>query len=243
MDELLLLSKNNIPFIGAQVDIHQPTISEISLIGEENFLSGCQLLKFGKDQLSDADKKALADKSDFEIFMSIMNSKEKLKYRNCVMMVLALLFPTSAIKITNNEIVLVSSEKTARINEMNYDEFKNIVDAMFGLSGPDGAGEKYNPADSRAAKIAEKLKKGKQKAQQAKAGGEGKVAVFSRYVSILAVGEHKNINELMNYTVYQIRDEFKRFQMKQSFDAYMDARLAGAKDLEDVDNWMDDIHS
>lgn len=243
MDDLLLLSKNNIPFIGAQVDIHQPTISEISLISEENFLSGCQFLNFSKDQLSDADKNALADKSDFEIFMSIMNSKEKMKYRNCVMMVLALLFPTSSVKIAADEIILIDSEKTARINEMNYDEFKSIINAMFGLSGPDGAGGQYNPADSRAAKIAEKLKKGKQKAQQAKAGTVDKVAVFSRYVSILAVGEHKDINELMNYTVYQIRDEFKRFQMKQSFDAYMEARLAGAKDLDDVDNWMDDIHS
>ena len=33
-NELLLLSSNDIPFLEAQVNIHQPTLSEISLIGE-----------------------------------------------------------------------------------------------------------------------------------------------------------------------------------------------------------------
>jgi hypothetical protein len=46
----------------------------------------------------------------------------------------------------------------------------------------------------------------------------------------------------MDYTVYQLKDEFKRFQLKQSFDIHLQARMAGAKDLEEVDNWMDDIH-
>ena len=46
----------------------------------------------------------------------------------------------------------------------------------------------------------------------------------------------------MDYTVYQLKDEFERFQKKQNFDFNMKARLAGATDLEEVDNWMEDIH-
>ena len=42
--------------------------------------------------------------------------------------------------------------------------------------------------------------------------------------------------------VAQLKDEFKRFQKKQSFDMYLQAKMAGAEDLDDVDNWMDDIH-
>ena len=68
------------------------------------------------------------------------------------------------------------------------------------------------------------------------------ISIFERYVSILAVGEHKDINELMDYTVYQLKYEFKRFQKKQEFDFYIKAKMAGAKDLDEVDNWMDDIH-
>ena len=97
----------------------------------------------------------------------------------------------------------------------------------------------YNPADKRAAKIAERLQNRKKKSGN---NEKKKVAIFSRYISVLAVGEKKDINSLMDYTVYQLKDEFKRYQMKQSFDMYVQAKMAGAKDLDEVDNWMEDIH-
>ena len=56
INDLLLLSKNDIPFIEAQVNIHQPTIKEISLIGEEEFYTGYQFLTFNKNQLSKEDR-------------------------------------------------------------------------------------------------------------------------------------------------------------------------------------------
>ena len=46
----------------------------------------------------------------------------------------------------------------------------------------------------------------------------------------------------MHYTVFQLKDECKRYQIKQSFDMYVQAKMAGAKDLDEVDNWMEDIH-
>jgi hypothetical protein len=67
------------------------------------------------------------------------------------------------------------------------------------------------------------------------------VSILSRYASILAVGLQKDLNELMKYTVYQLYDEFQRFQLKVKWDAYVQARMAGAKDLEEVDNWMIDL--
>ena len=43
-NDLLLLSGNDIPFVGAQLTIHQPTIKEIAYIGEEAFY-GCNQLQ------------------------------------------------------------------------------------------------------------------------------------------------------------------------------------------------------
>lgn len=77
-----------------------------------------------------------------------------------------------------------------------------------------------------------------------KQGGEGqKVAILTRYVSILAVGEKKDMNSLLGYSVYQLFDEFQRFCLKQESDIYVQAKMAGAKDLKEVENWMKDIHS
>ena len=237
-NELLLLSKNDIPFLEAQVNIHQPTISEISLIGEESFFSGCQFLNFSKTMISTKDKVDLEDKSDFEIFMSIMCSSERAEFKNNATMVLTLLFPTSKIKFTNQAILLADGDRMARIDETNFDVFKKILISMFDLEDL-GVSGGYNPVGKRAEKIAEKLQKAKNRKSQ---DGPPKVAILSRYVSILSVGESKDMNDFMQYTVFQLKDEFKRYQMKQSFDMYIQAKMAGAKDLDEVDNWMDDIH-
>ena len=78
------------------------------------------------------------------------------------------------------------------------------------------------------------------KAQQQ--GGQ-KITILQRYISILAVGEQKDINALMQYNVYQLFDEFTRFSLREQSDFYLEAKMAGAKDLQEVDNWMKDIHS
>jgi hypothetical protein len=51
------------------------------------------------------------------------------------------------------------------------------------------------------------------------------------------------MNALMNYTIYQLFDEFKRYQLKLNWEITLKARLAGAKDVQDAEDWMEDIHS
>ena len=41
MDELLLLSGNDIPFTEAALTIHSPILKEIGYIGEDSFWIGC----------------------------------------------------------------------------------------------------------------------------------------------------------------------------------------------------------
>lgn len=245
-NELLLLSKMDIPFIEAGVSIHQPSIKEISLIGEKDFFTACQLLKFSKENLNEQDKVGLEDKTDFDILMSIICSQEKIEYKNILTMFLSLLFPMHIIKITERDIVLVNAEtnQMARIDRFNFDVFQDLIYSMFALNESEESDGEYHPGDKRAEKIAEKLRKGKQKVASLKGQNQEnkKIALFSRFVSVLAVGEHKDINQLMEYSVYQIKDEFKRYQMKMNFDMYMQAKMAGASDLSEVDNWMEDIH-
>lgn len=94
-NELLLLSGNDIPFIEAQVTIHQPTIKEIAYIGEEAFFTGCELINFSKNILPEQDKMNLEDKTNFDILIAILRERNAVmqRNRNCVEMVLALIFP------------------------------------------------------------------------------------------------------------------------------------------------------
>ena len=50
------------------------------------------------------------------------------------------------------------------------------------------------------------------------------------------------MNSFMKYTVYQLFDEFQRFELKMGYDIYFKAQLAGAKDLKEPEDWMKDIH-
>lgn len=243
LNDLLLLSGIDIPFQQAQISIHQPTIKEISFIGEEAFFIGCELLNFSKDILVTEDKTNLEDRTNFEVFMSIMRDKSLTAQKGKVsaLMVLTLMFPGYEIHIQKDCISLVKENNIHNINNQNFEDFKRIVVAMFCLKERNIEPE-YNPSGEKAKELAEKMKKGRQKAAVAK-GETQKVNLLSRYISILSVGENKSFNTLLDYTVYQLFDEFNRFELKQKYDIYVQAKMAGAKDLEEVDNWMKDIHS
>lgn len=245
LGDLLLISANDIPFAEAQVNIHQPTIKEIAYIGEESFYTGVQFLNFSKDILLDEDKSSLANKTDFDIFMSMMHSKEPQIQLNktCALMVLALIFPNHKIHLTEKAIILQLDDvkNLSEINSHNYDKFKEILTKMFCIMQNKKQEDGFKPGNDMAKRIAEKLMKGRQKV--AAAQGEQKISILSRYVSILAIGNRMPVTELLKYTVYQLYDAFERFMLYQEYDLNLRARLAGAKDLDEVENWMKDIHS
>lgn len=249
MDELLLLSGNDIPFIQAGLIIHQPSLKEIAFIGEEKFYMGCELLNFSKDILLEEDKNLLEDKTNFEIIMSIMNensnkNNQMQASKESIEMIFLLLFPDYEYVIQTDSIDFKQDNQIiGSITKNNFEEFKEIINIMLCLKSNSEESKDYDPANEMARKIAEKLKRGRQKAAAANSEENAKINILSKYVSILAVGEHKDMSSLLNYTIYQIRDEYERFLLKQNFDYTFQARLAGAKDLEDGKYWMDDIHN
>jgi hypothetical protein len=239
LDKLILQTGVDIPFPKAQLTVHQPKIAEISYIGESNFHIGSQFLLFDKNKLTSEDKINLDNQSNFNIFMSVMNSHEKAIHKTNALMILALLFPQAKLKIEADKILLQLENFSSSINETNFNEFQNIVAQMFCLE-ENQEKDGYNPADDLAKGIVEKLKKRKQKLAKQKQNIE-EFSIYSKYISILSVGLKKDKNELSNYTIPQLRDEFDRFILKQDFDIYLKARLAGAQDLEEVKNWMEDL--
>lgn len=242
IDELLLISGNDIPFPQAGLTIHQPTLKEIAYITEQHFWNGCQLLKFDKEILPDQDKVGLSNISNFNIIMTVVQEKsiESRQARVKIMSILALLFPTNEILLKKNVIQLRNpqSGQVKEINNENFQVFKEILIDMFCLSSQED--KQYNPSGELAKKIANKIKRGRQ--QKAKLAPDTKVAIFSRYISILAVGLQKDINSYMNYTVYQIMDEFKRFELKLHYDSWQRFKIAGATGMKDPEDWLKDIH-
>ena len=214
------------------------------MIGEETLFTGCELLKFSKDSLPHEDKIRLQNYTDFNILMSIINDKSgSLTYNiSCAKQVLELLFPFYTIVYSQDAILfqaLDSYELCGQINAANFLAFTEIIKQMFCLSKT--AVQTYNVEGELAKKIADKFKKRQQKLAEV-SNKTQKVAIFGRYISILTVGTHKDMNSFMKYTVYQLFDEFQRFELKMAYDVYFQARMAGAKDLKEPEEWMKDIH-
>lgn len=244
IDELLLLSGNDIPFPQGQITIHQPSLKQIAYITEAVFWPGCELLKFDKEILISEDKIDLFNKSNFYIIMTMIQGKEvqSREARVNLFSVLTLLFPTSEITLIGKEKIQLKDHQTDNIGEItenNFEDFKKILVNMFCLSG--GVNKQYDPSGELAKKIANQIKRGREK--KAKLASENKkISLLSRYASILAVGEQKDLNSLMNYTVYQLMDEFKRFELWQQYDSWLRFKCAGATDMQDPEDWFKDIH-
>lgn len=242
-NDLLYLSGNEIPFAAARLNITQPRIRDIALLGENNFYAGIEFLKFDKDILSDEDKIKLEKHSNFDVLIAIINEQNMTiqQQRLQLNMVLALLFPLYEIEIQSDCFCFKKDNEEFRIDATNFEEFKRIIKHMFCLDEKD-SGEDYNPSGHLAKEIAAKLKKRHQRISQTKEENK-KISILERYVSILSVGEQKDMNSLLNYTVYQLFDELKRYQLKLAWDINLKARMAGAQDLKDAEDWMKDLHS
>lgn len=240
-DDLLLISGNDIPFIEARINIHQPRIEEIAYIGENCFFASCELINFSKDMLTEEDKVNLEGLTNFDILMSIIQGQNPTAKQSKIYfsMLLTLLFPQYEVQIENSQIKLINNKNQQEhfITNENFENFRQIINLMFSF---DKNKDKFNPSGDLAKKISDKFKKRHQILQENK--NQENISIISRYISILTVGEHKDMNSFMKYTVYQLFDEFKRYELKMSFDINFQARLAGAKDLKDAEDWMKDIH-
>ena len=246
LNELLLLSGNDIPFISAGLTIHPPTIKEIAYIGEERFFKGLELLRFSLDKIEVEDKSVLETLNNFDIFMMMLRDENPAtrELSTNTQMVMALLFPAYSFSIEETRVIFSQDEQEiGELNRDNFSELQNILTQVFLLKGKDGNSEDYNPANELASKIANKLKRGRAKAAEQKGQDLSKVAIYSKYISILAVGERKDMNSLLQYTVYQLMDEFQRFILKQQYDMHVKAQMAGATNLGEVTDWMKDLQS
>lgn len=242
IDELLLLSGNDLPFLQGKLIIHQPRVKEIAFITEQRFWSACELLKFDKSILLDQDKNELSNRSNFNIIMTMIQERniESQKAHLNVLSLLALMFPTYKINLKKNIIQFRNNEtnEVGEINQDNFQDFKKILISMFCLTSKEN--KEYNPSGDLAKRIADKIRKGREK--KAELAPSKKIAIISRYVSILAAGQQKDINDLMNYTIYQLMDEFRRFELKLHYDVWQRFKIAGAKDMKDPEDWLKDIH-
>lgn len=239
---LALMTGVDIPIPFLQSSLHQPTIKEISYIGEEEFLTSTRYISLNKEQLI-ADKNVSSQLTNFQVLMKVLEQKENRAQRDWLISSFLLLFPNSQAMITPNSIILnnLETSQSVLIDENNFEEFQQIIKQVLCIDKLFDEGQTYNPTSEKAQKIMEKIMQGRQKVAAIKNKGN-KTSILSRYISILSVGLQWPLDQCTNLTLYQLFDIMERYNLYQDWEADFRIKLAGGSSDSQVENWMQDIH-
>ena len=235
---LALMTGVDIPIPELQITVHQPTIKEISMIGEQDFFIGIQMLCVDKKVYIE-DESLLANTTNFQIFMTMLNQQQMVDKKQAVQQVLTLLFPQTKIIFTPRSILLNINQENIIIDEGNFEQLQDVLIQQFCLQG--SGQEQYNPKDKKAREIAQKLIKARQKVAKLKAT-ENSGSMFTQYLSVLTIGTSLTLKDAMELTMYQLYDLIERYSMYLNWDIDIRSRMAGAKVDKPVENWMKQIH-
>lgn len=247
IDDLTLLSGVDIPIPELKVNIHQPTIREIAYIGERSFYQAASLLivdketLITKDNMTDEDKAYISSQTNFQVLMSIINHEPVQKIN--LQILLTILFPQYSVDIEERFIMIVGATGTGIVTDENFSILQDVVKVILCLGANGDGQEEFNPAGEQARLIAEKIKRGRAKVAALKGqNSEENKSILSRYVSGLSIGTNSlDINKLLSLTLYQLFDQLERYGLYVANDMAIKAKMAGAKDVEDVD-WLKNIH-
>lgn len=238
---LALATGVDIPMPELQLTLHQPTIREISMIGEEDFFTGIQLLCLNKTMYIE-DKSLLEQTTNFQIFMTVMNEKEMLSKKEVVFQVLTLIVPLAKIMITPNSLILNIQGVQVIIDEGNFEVFQKILREMFCLNKSSDQ-QLYNPANKRAKEIADKIMEGRRKVAAINAE-KNKGSMLGQYLSVLTIAlGSMSFWDCCQLTIYQLYDLIERYNLYLSWDLDVRSRLAGGKPDKPAENWMKNIHN
>lgn len=238
---LALMTGIDIPVPELQTAVHQPTIKEISYIGEQEFFIGLQTLSINKNMIKGQGNSLLENTTNFQIFMTIMKEQETRDKKEAITTLFQLIFPQYQIIITPMSILLNKEGQQTIIDENNFEILQEIIKEIFCVNSGPMDQATFNPADEKAREIAEKLMRGRQRVAEQK--GETNSSAFGRYLSILTIGLNAMpLSEAMNLTMYQLYDLVERYTLYLNWDLDIRTRLAGGKPDSKPDDWMKNIH-
>lgn len=222
----LILSGQPLPVKDANIFMTQPKIKDIVLFGEDDFLIAVQML-VSMEQFAEQIKQGNSELnviSDFQLLLIMVEEDPTVK--KMILGLFTLIFPEYEVKFTENTIDFLFSDNedkqlVGRIHPFNFENFQNILNDAFIPQGDNEREPEYNPINDMAAKIAEKIKKGREKVHAQKAAVESEHSLFADYCSTLSIGMHMDVGIFFNYTPFQLYDAYRRFFSKEQSDFYM----------------------
>ena len=211
-------------------------------MGEENFFEATNYLCLEKEWITQ-DKNVLETYSNFQLFMKVLLDPASSEKKESVHTLLSLLFPFCSVSFTPNSVLLYNKElkQVVLIDDTTFDDFQVIVKKVLCLGDmQQGDNVKYNPANERAKRIADKIMKSRLKIAEIKKNK--KESALTKYISILCIGNKMSLNECLGLTLFQLFDLMERFSLYSNWENDFRVRLAGGDPKKEAENWMKNLH-
>lgn len=233
---LALFTGVDIPMVEYGLILHQPTIKEISYIGEARFLSGIQLLGIQKDALIQ-DKEQADNVNIFQIILQLLKENQELK--NNILNIFQLLFINIKVIIMPKSINFIQADNNIiMIDENNFQGFQDYLRTVFCLTNK--TNNDFNTVTEKGREIANKLLRARQRVAAQKQ--QGKHNTLVNYLSSLVVAiPSMSLNDVINLTLYQLYDLLERYSLYSNWDLQIKCQLAGGT-VEEKEDWMKNIH-
>lgn len=249
LNNLLLFYGLDIPIPKLQVNIHQPTILEISYIGEEEMFNGIKYLTLNQESLLEKDETCLSSLqsnsiSNYQLMNLLLEQKKEDK--NLLSNILFLFFPECTdVIFTLDSINLLkdNGELFLSIDDTSYEILSDIIRNIMCLKKRNKEDIEYKAANAQAQAIIDKIMKGRKKVAEVKEKNENESKnIIERYSSILCVMMHKIPKEIGQLTLYQFYDLLERNHLKDNSNIDLSIRLAGGEVKQETENWEKAIH-
>jgi hypothetical protein len=245
---LALITGIDISIAEYEVKIHQPTINEIALMGEERFFSLLNLFNLNVDSLKNTIRESLVNApleereiinylDEYGLLLFLVNTDDT--FKNLFLDLCKLILKDYKVDFLDYEIILRQEETMCVFNSNLYYIIKDIIYQIF-LFEKFFTVNEVKPVNDKAKQIADKLKRSKEKIKNMSQNDNNEdKSFFANIISVLGV--KNDISELNHLTVYQLYNKFERFNLYLQYDQSIRALMAGAQ-IEIIDKVLDDIY-
>ena len=202
--------------------IHPLTLREIGEAGEATYNEYLSLLSFDRSILADRLGDKIKDLSSFGILVENMRHNKDM--REDMENALALFLKERVVFIPDQLVLFVGSMSDSRyIHEENYQEIVDILKMQNCIQAkPKNEKPKMSP---KARKLLEKRNKGRNLLKKAR--GQEDTITLSDLISIMGVFTG-NIDKVLDWTVYQLHDQYQKFMGRERYSNNFEMYLVGA---------------
>lgn len=220
--DLKLKMISNVPIIIDGISIYSVPIKQIAEFGYKNYNQAIKILCISKQEIESLINEKISSLEFLQMNM-IFDPNVKIVLNE----ILSLICKENVVYSDKQECFVISGRL---LDKNNFDEVIDIIRKINSIENTDEPTE--HPSNEKAKMILQKRRKARMRLMSSSNNDE----TLNLYdlVSIVAVGLKLPIDKVIEYSIYQLLDQFKRLMAKENYETSISSLLQGANknDLE-----------